>query len=107
MLSNLQLIKASGLSVGNRKINCWHHRWHQPHRRARQRREELEEDRNSWLHNAWGSPDLLTVIGGPKHLAGDDDVGATVEIGNRLIAVKAALPEPCRDHAQEWMPFVL
>jgi hypothetical protein len=32
---------------------------------ARQRREELEKERNSWLHNDFGSPDLLTVVGWP------------------------------------------
>ncbi len=33
--------------------------------KARQRRAELEDDRNSWLHNNWGSPDLLSFIGWP------------------------------------------
>jgi hypothetical protein len=33
--------------------------------------------------------------------------GDIVENGTRLIAVKAGLLEPRRDHAQEWMPFVL
>jgi hypothetical protein len=39
---------------------------------------------------------------GGRRVAGD-----IVEIGNRLIAVKAVLPEPRRDHAQEWIPFLL
>jgi hypothetical protein len=33
--------------------------------KARKRRDELEKDRNSWLHNNWGSPDLLSFIGWP------------------------------------------
>jgi hypothetical protein len=33
---------------------------------ARQRRDEIEKDRNSWLHNDWGSTDLLTLIGWPN-----------------------------------------
>jgi len=34
--------------------------------KARQRRDYLEKDRNSWLHNDWGSRDLLTVVGWPE-----------------------------------------
>jgi len=31
--------------------------------KARRLWDDLEKDRNSWLQNDWGSPDLLTVVG--------------------------------------------
>jgi hypothetical protein len=34
--------------------------------KARQFRDSLEKDRNSWLQNDWGSPDLLTIVGWPE-----------------------------------------
>jgi hypothetical protein len=33
--------------------------------KARELRDDLERDRNSWLQNNWGDPDLLTVVGWP------------------------------------------